>query len=118
MVILLACRATNEARILDTPPDGARHRAALATVIVENGTTEQLTVAFRSATPPVLEVVMGRVEAGARTKIAPVPAGEPIILIARRPDGSELILAARSFALDAEWIWEITRQTTFAKPAR
>lgn len=116
-IMLVSCRTAKEARILDSPSDGGRHRAALATVTVDNMTTYRLTVAFRSAAPPVLEVIIGKVEPGVRSSLAPVPAGEPIVLIARQSDGSELVLAARSFPLDAEWTWQIPRNTTFVKPA-
>jgi hypothetical protein len=102
---------------VDTPSEAARHRAALATIVVNNATTARLTIAFRSATLPVQEVEIGNVAAGERAHLAPVAAGEPIILIARRADGTELALAARSFPLDAEWLWEIPRDAKFERPA-
>jgi hypothetical protein len=77
-----------------------------------------LTIAFRTATPPVQEIVIGRVEAGQRARMAPVPAGEPIIMLARRADGAEHALAARSFPLDAEWTWDIQPDAMFKTPAR
>jgi hypothetical protein len=100
-----------------TPPDPARHRAALATVVVSNSTLESLAIAYRSATPPVREVVIGRVAGGKKLPMAPVPAGEPIVLVARRTDGTELSLAPRSFDVDFEWTWEIPHNATFSKPA-
>jgi hypothetical protein len=103
---------------MDPPSEAARHRAALATVVISNETGEPLTIAFQSATPPLQEVTIGRVAVGTRARMAPVPAGEPIILIARRLDGSEFRLAARSFPPDAEWTWEIPQEATFTRPER
>jgi hypothetical protein len=60
--------------------------------------------------------VIGRAAGGARTRLAPVPAGEPIVLIARRQDGLELALAPRMFSLDAEWTWEIPNDANFTRP--
>lgn len=115
--LLAGCTARSAAP--DEPPaEPARHRAALALVSVLNATETPLTIAFRTATPPAQEIVIGRVEAGQRARMAPVPAGEPIVLLARRADGQELALAARSFALDAEWTWDIQPEATFTKPAR
>ena len=103
---------------LDPPSEAARHRAALATVVVANATSQLLTIAFQSATPPFQDVTIGRVAVATHARMAPVPAGEPIILIARRGDGSELRLAARSFPPDAEWTWEIPQNATFTTPER
>ena len=112
----MACASRGPAVPMDTPSEAARHRAALATVTVSNATTETLTIAFQSATPPLQEVTIGRIATGGRSSMAPVPAGEPIILIARRSDGRELRLAARSFPPDAEWTWEIPQDATFTNP--
>jgi hypothetical protein len=115
--LLTACSVRNSAP--DEPPaEAARHRAALALVSVLNETAGPLIIAFRTATAPVQEVVIGRVDAGQRARMAPVPAGEPIVLLARSTDGGEHALAARSFPLDAEWTWDIQPDATFTKPAR
>lgn len=121
--IMLACALLTgcaaRSRSPDEPPsEPARHRAALALVSVLNTTAAPLTIAFRTATPPTQEIIIGRVEAGQHARMAPVPAGEPIVMLARRADGAELALAARSFPLDAEWTWEIQPHATFTKPAR
>ena len=115
---LAGCASARPSVPMDAPSEEARHRAALAVVIIANATDEPLTVAFQSATPPLQEVTIGRVAPAGRSRMAPVPAGEPIILIARRADGSELKLSARSFEPDAEWTWEIQQGTTFTKPER
>jgi hypothetical protein len=114
-VMLAACATTRGAQ-LDPPIEGARHRAALATIIVSNATISELTIVFRSATPPIQEVTIGKVGAVQRGRMAPVPAGEPIVLIARRADGSQLFLPAQSLPIDVEWTWEIPRDATFVRP--
>lgn len=114
---LAACAVRAPRSVPETPPDAARHRAALATVVVSNSTLEPLAIAYRSATPPVREVVIGRVAGGEKVSMAPVPAGEPIVLVARKTDGTELRLAPRSFDVDFEWTWEIRHNATFSKPA-
>lgn len=114
---IAACTARAPRSVPETPPDAARHRAALATVVVSNSTLEALAIAYRNATPPVREVVIGRVGGGQKIPMAPVPAGEPIVLVARRRDGTELSLAPRSFDVDIEWTWEIPHNATFSKPA-
>ncbi|MGH7463491.1 MAG: hypothetical protein ACREMA_20980, partial [Longimicrobiales bacterium] len=65
------------------------------------------------ASPPPQEVVLGAIAAGARTLLAPIPGGEPIILFARKPDGSELALAPRSYPADGEWTWDIPQTAVF-----
>jgi hypothetical protein len=98
------------------PEDEARHRAALTQLTVFNHTDQRLTIAFRSAAPPTQEVILGAVSAGLRDRVAPIPAGEPIILFARKADGSQLALAARSYPIDAEWTWEIPATSVFRQP--
>ena len=112
LVGVTACGLRRAPAELEIPSEAARHRAALATVIVANATTSDLRIAFRTAAP-LQEVVIGTVAAGQRRRLAPVPAGEPIVLVARKDDGSELTLEARSFPLDAEWVWEIAREAIF-----
>ena len=116
-VLAVAC-AGRVAMPADSPSEAARHRAALATVFVANATSSTLTIAFHSANPPSQEIIIGKVQAGARARLAPVPAGEPIILLARQADGSEFVLPARSLGLDAEWTWEIAHDTKFQKAAQ
>lgn len=114
-VFLGACASANTPGVLDTPVEAARHRAALAMISVSNQTSTTLAIAFRTAVPPLQEVVIGRVEAGQIARLAPVPAGEPIVLIARRADGAALELAPRLFTLDAEWTWEIADSARFIR---
>jgi hypothetical protein len=99
------------------PEDEARHRAALTNLIVVNRTGTQLIIAFRAATPPEQEVVIGTVLAGARATVAPIPAGEPIVLIARTPDGGQFTLTAHSYPIDQDFMWDIPAETVFRKSA-
>ncbi|MGQ0814766.1 MAG: hypothetical protein ACT4O1_09915 [Gemmatimonadota bacterium] len=115
-MMLSACASVRGTSAPGAPAEAARHRAALALIAVSNGTTTPLTIAYRSATPPIQEVVIGQVAGGQRLRLAPVPAGEPIVLIARREDGAELSLRPRSFRLDAEWTWEIPHNAIFTMP--
>src|SRR5688572_4051842 len=115
-LLVSACASRAPSAVPDTPADAARHNAALALIAVSNNTTMPLTIAFRNASHPVQEVVIGRVPAGRRARMAPVPAGEPIALVARRADGAEFALRPRLFTLDVEWTWEISHSATFVQP--
>ncbi len=103
-----------------TASEAARHRAALATMSVENETNLELQIAFRTAVPPIQETIIGRVGANARAAMAPVPAGEPLIMVARRPDGAEYQGKVQSFPLDGAVVWSIPKTATFLlrEPAR
>lgn len=99
-------------------PELERSGAALARVVVTNGTSHELTIAFRPATAPGGEVVVGRVDAGGQVALAPVPAGEPIILIARTPEHREFELSPRTFPVDANWAWHIPADAMFNEAIR
>ena len=97
-------------------PSGAEPRAfgaALAHIAVVNHTPHRLTIAFRAAAGPGREVAIGSIDAGARRSLAPVPAGEALILIARAVGVGELVLDPRSFTLDQRWVWEIPADAQF-----
>jgi hypothetical protein len=47
--------------------------------------------------------------------MAPVPAGEPLVLIARTADGAELALPPRTLAIDGSWTWLIERSARFLR---
>jgi hypothetical protein len=111
-----ACASPPE-RPAPRPPEPARARAALATLYVQNATAVRLTVSYRLAARPGAEVEVGRVLPGARAELAPVPAGEPLILIARTDAGAELALPARTFELDGDWTWLIPASSTFTPPS-
>jgi hypothetical protein len=98
------------------PDDEARHRAALTELNVQNRTDQNLTIGYRSATPPAQEVVLGTVNAGRLAKVAPIPGGEPIVLTARRGDGREFSLTPRSYPIDGQWTWDIPASAPFRLP--
>ena len=91
--------------------DGAvgERRAALARLVVENRSGVTLAIAFVYAAEPAGrggEVGIGSVPPGGRSELAPVPAEEPILLIARG-DGIERRLEPRTLAIDQLWTWVI-----------
>lgn len=108
------CAQTQE-RTLQREPEPARARAALAVVRVDNRTAERLLIAYRLTTRGSSEVGIGRVEPRDTAALAPVPAGEPIILIARTPAGLELVLPARSLEIDGNWTWLIPEDARFVR---
>lgn len=114
---ITACAGSGTSGGSPTPADTGRS-GALARVVVSNETTRPLTIAFRPATPPAGEVVVGRVAAGAQAMVAPVPAGEPIVLIARTPERRELSLRPRTFPVDGDWVWRIPPDAIFSEAFR
>lgn len=94
-----------------------RHRAALATLTVDNRTDKRLRIAFRPAASPGGAVVVGEVEPAASATMAPIPAGELVILVALDPEGRRFDLEPRSFDVDATWTWVIPADAAF-QPAQ
>lgn len=90
-----------------------RHRAALATLTVDNRTDRRLQIAFRPAASAGGVIVVGEVGPASSATMAPIPAGEPLILVAL--DGAErrLDLEPRSFDVDASWTWLIPADAAF-----
>lgn len=97
-------------------PDPERARAALATLYVDNQTAQQIAISYRIAGRTDGRVGIGRVPAGSTAEMAPVPAGEPLILVARTTAGAELTLPPRTFAMDSAWTWRIDRSARFVPP--
>lgn len=112
VLAVVACGSTPE-RLPTPEPDPLRARAALATVHVDNGTAERITVLYRITGPAAPFVAIGTAAPGARARLAPVPAREPITLIARTDAGAELVLPARTFEIDGEWTWQIPPDARF-----
>jgi hypothetical protein len=111
LIVTMGCAARGPR--VDVPAEAERHSAALASITVDNETSLMLEIAFRTAVAPVQEVVIGRTAPGSRVAMAPVPAGEPIILIARRDDGAEYQARIQSFPLDGAVVWSIPKNATF-----
>jgi hypothetical protein len=118
VALLLLCAAAcvrAQERAAQREPEPARARAALAIVRVDNRTAEHLLIAYRLTGLGSSEVGIGRVEPRDTADLAPVPAGEPIILIARTPAGLELVLPARSLEIDGSWMWLIPEDARFVR---
>jgi hypothetical protein len=112
LMLVAACSAPPEPSP-PRAPEPLRARAALATLNVENATPHRLAVLYRFAVRGDAEVEVGQVPALARAELAPVPAGEPLVLIARTAAGAQLELPARSFDIDGEWTWRIPARARF-----
>lgn len=105
----VACFGSRSAGRGDLPGE---RRAALATLVVENRTRAPLAIAFLYAGDGRGvggEIGIGTAAAGKRTELVPVPADEPIILIARG-DGFERRLPPRTLEIDEVWTWVITNE--------
>ena len=118
VALLLAAAACAPAleRPLPREPEPARARAALATLRVHNATVQPLRIFYRITTRATGEVGIGLVAPLGNSEMAPVPAGEPIVLIARTNMGAELILLPRTFELQGEWTWAIPADAVFVMP--
>lgn len=115
-VVLGAGCAAQSALPPQPDPDPERARAALATLHVRNETVHAIAISYRIAGRTAARVGIGTVSPGSLSEMAPVPAGEPLILIARTPEGAEHTLRARTFAIDTAWTWRIERGTRFTPP--
>lgn len=114
--LLLAACASAPVRSPPRDSDSTRARAALATLIVDNRSIERLTVVYRYAAHPGAEVAVGQSPARAVTQLAPVPAGEPLVLLARTDDARELVLPPRTFTIDGLWTWVVPANARFTAP--
>ena len=114
-VLCVACSA-GAGRPAAPDPDPERARAALATLYVENQSGHQLAISYRIAGHTTGHVGIGRVDPASSAEMAPVPAGEPLILSARTPAGTELTLPPRTFPIDGAWTWHIARDARFVLP--
>jgi hypothetical protein len=112
-----ACAAPPE-RPLPRDPEPARARAALATLHVVNATAERLSIGYRIAARGPAEVGIGQVLPRDSATMAPVPAAEPIVLVARTAAGLLLSMPARTMGLDGEWTWRIPADAHFTPPPR
>jgi hypothetical protein len=111
---LLACTHAAE-RPSPRDPDATRARAALATLVVDNRSLEPITVLYRHTGRAVTEVAVGQVPPRSVAQMAPVPAGEPLVLLARTGAGLELVLPPRSFTIDGVWTWVVPADARFIR---
>jgi hypothetical protein len=93
------------------PPPAAElapeRRVPLARLVVENRTAYPMTVSLRYALDPSGEIVVGRVDSGGVVEMAPVPAAEPVLLLARG-NGLRARSGPHTFQIDEVWTWRIT----------
>jgi len=112
-LVSVGCFTRSEPAPPTTPPE--EFRAALTELTVANHTDRTLTIAFRTASATTPETIVGTVAAGTTARVAPIPAGEPISLVAREPDGGEFVLAPYSFQIGGAWTWEIPATAAFRR---
>lgn len=118
-VFAAACAGSSEPPQQPGPIDPALDGpgAALSGLTVENGTGYELTIAYQYSTGPTTEFAVGEIEARATAEMAPIPADEPIVLVARRADGPEFRLDPQSFPAGDAWHWSIPADAVFRTPA-
>lgn len=118
VVFAAACAGSSEPPQQPGPIDPALDGpgAALSGLTVENGTGYELTIAYQYSTGPATEFAVGGVQARATAEMAPIPADEPIALVARRPDGPEFRLDPRSYPSGQTWHWSIPADAVFRTP--
>jgi hypothetical protein len=116
LAFLAACGVFQQSSPPGLPSEVAANRAALSTVIVHNNTPDTLGIFYRGTGPEDREIRIGRAIPHQTVRMAPVPAGEPILLLARRSDRAELVLPLRSYVLNAEWLWDIPATAAFKYP--
>lgn len=97
------------------PAEPPRARAAIASLVVENRTPRDLQISYRLTSATAREVGVGRVGAGVMAATAPVPAAEPVILMARA-DSLRFVLPARTFEIGGSWTWVIPADAAFTAP--
>lgn len=96
-------------------PGTIRARAALASLSVDNRFDEPLSILYRLTSRPASATGIGVAGPESLSAMAPVPAGEPIVLIARTATGAELVLPPRTLPLDGHWTWTISADARFTR---
>jgi hypothetical protein len=116
-ILLVACAGASAPGPGDPGAEAERHRAALASITVENASPRRLRIAFRPAVGPGADVIVGAVGPDSSALMAPVPAGEPLLLSAVAADSSRFVLPPRSFDLGEHWTWRIPADAVFGAGA-
>lgn len=111
LVLVAGCASRSEPPPAE--PEPARARAALATLHVDNRSEQRISVFYRLSARSASEVGIGQVSPEGFATLAPVPAGEPLLLVARTPAGAQLALPARAFEINGEWTWVIPPDARF-----
>ncbi len=117
LCLLWACGRASGPGPGEPGQEAERHRAALATITVQNASAHHLRIAFWPAVGPGGQVVVGTVGPDSTGTLAPIPAGEPLVLAALAEDSTRLVLPPRSFELGQRWTWRIPADAPFAAPA-
>lgn len=112
-LLLGACGTAPDPGPVGPGKGGQARRAALARVVVENRTAHTLTVGYRLAAEAAGTVTVGTVPPRETREVAPVPAGEPIVLFARTATGAGLTLPPRTLEVDQLWSWIIPADADF-----
>ena len=115
LLLAAACRVA-PASLPEAPHDAATSRAALATLVVDNRTTRVLAIGYQYLESGGGTVVIGSVAGESVDTMPPVPAREPIRLLARDSSGAELRTAPISLELDTTFVWLIPGDAVFAHP--
>jgi len=110
----LACAGRQTGATAPGPGDERARNAALAVLVVDNRTPHRLSVGYTHAGGPDGLVLVGTVAPNDTARMAPVPAAEPLNLLARREDGATLRLPPRSIPVDSTWRWVIPADASFA----
>lgn len=105
-----------EPRDAEPAPERTRARAALATLSVDNRTDRHLEITYRLAAPHAPEVRVGHVPARERVEMAPVPGGEPLVLVAHDEHRARLVMPPRALPVDGHWVWRIHTYARFEPP--
>ncbi|MEX1184283.1 MAG: hypothetical protein WEF86_13705 [Gemmatimonadota bacterium] len=115
LAVACGCAGASPRNTPEADPEPGRARAALASLSVENRTAQPLTILYRLTTRPEAATGIGLAVPLGISGMAPVPAGEPIMLIARTQAGAELAVPPRTLPLDGHWTWVIPADARFTE---
>jgi hypothetical protein len=108
-----ACSRKRAPGPIDVGRTTSARQAALTRLFVDNQTVRDLRIAFRLAAEPGGAVIVGRAPPRALVRLAPVAAGEPIILYAIDMKGETYELTPRTLLPDSTFTWLIPHDAIF-----
>ena len=117
LLLVCACFGRHRGSPAEVRDETGRHRGALATLSVENASSRHLRITVRTVPGPAPEITVGEVPGGGDVTVAPIPAGEPVVLSAIADDSSRLSLSPRTFDIGERWTWRIAANAVFAPAA-
>lgn len=109
-LLLAACSSAAAPAMPDAEPE--RARAAIAILVVDNRSLHDLEILYRLTTTGARDVIVGRVPARTVAATAPVPAAEPVVLVARTRT-LQLALEPRALDIGGSWTWVIPAGASF-----